>query len=231
MSGWTPSQHDPGSSPSDSDESSADPESGEPSRQREQFGPDPNPPRNPARTWIGIIAGIVALGIIITGVSIYLLNRSPQRWMLTAPSSVAGLSRDASSIDQSAFAGEVSALRSGVTSLPNYGHLKSTVSALYALGPHQSVGFIGFNGTFNVQVVLRNGAHLKVSKASPGPHGGTAECGQLPPDTLCQWSTPTTVGVIVVIPTSPAASQESIAAANRLMLRIRAAVEHADHGS
>lgn len=314
MSGWTPSQNDPGSSPSDSDASSADQEAGEASRQREQFGlpakptpepapepgakpvsqpfaesappplagpapqafttpapePDfglrpepatypgyipppgsapqpgyetqpgygspaggmyPKPPRNRARTWIGIIAGIVAIGVVIAGVSIYILKRSSQQWTLTAPSSVAGLSRDTRSIDQSAFAGEVSALRSGVTSLPNYGSLKSTVSALYALGPNQEVGFIGFNGRFNVQVVLKNGSHLKVSKANPGPHSGTAECGQLSPDTLCQWSTPTTVGVIVVIPTSAAASQESIAAANSLMLRIRGAVEHSSHRS
>ena len=191
----------------------------------------PESPRNRARTWIAIIAGVVTIGVIIAGVSFYILKRSSQRWTLTAPASLAGLSRDTSSIDQSAFAGEVSRLRSGVTSLPNYGSLKSTVSALYTLGPNQSVGFIGFNGTFNVQVVLKSGPHLKVSKANPGPHGGTAECGQLSPDTLCQWSTPTTVGIIVVIPTSAAASQESIAAANSLMLRIREAVEHSAHGS
>lgn len=191
----------------------------------------PESPRNRARTWIAIIAGIVAIGVIIAGVSFYILKRSAQQWTLTAPSSVAGLSRDTSSSDQSGFAGEVSTLRSGVTSLPNYGSLKSTVSALYTLGPNQAVGFIGFNGTFNVQVVLKNGPHLKVSKASPGPHGGTAECGQLSPDTLCQWSTPTTVGIIVVIPTTAAASPESIAAANSLMLRIREAVEHSSHGS
>ena len=171
------------------------------------------------------------LGVVIAGVSVYLLKRSSQRWTLTAPPSLAGLSRDTSSLDQSAFAREVSTLRSGITSLPNYGSLKSTVSALYTLGQNQSVGFIGFNGTFNVQVVLKNGPHLKVSKANPGPHGGTAECGQLSPDTLCQWSTPTTVGIVVVIPTSAAASQESIAAANSLMLRIRGAVEHSSHGS
>lgn len=190
----------------------------------------PEPPRNRARTWIGIIAGIVVIGVIIAGVSVYILKRSAQQWTLTAPGSAAGLSRDTGSLDQSAFAGEVSTLRSGVTSLPHYGSLKSTVSALYTLGPNQSVGFIGFNGTFNVQIVLKNGPHLKISKASPGPHGGTAECGQLSPDTLCQWSTPTTVGIIVVIPTSAAASQESIAAASSLMLRIRGAVEHSGHG-
>jgi hypothetical protein len=173
----------------------------------------------------------VTIGVIIAGVSVFILKRSSQQWTLTAPPSVAGFSRDTSSIDQSAFAREVSTLRAGVTSLPNYGSLKSTVSALYKLGPNQSVGFIGFNGTFNVEVVLQNGPHLKVSKASPGPHGGTAECGQLSPDTLCQWSTPTTVGIIVVIPTSPAARQESVAAANSLMLRIRGAVEHSGHGS
>jgi hypothetical protein len=194
-------------------------------------GIHPEPPRNRAHIWIGVIASVAAIGIVIAGVSVYLLNRSPRQWTLTAPASMAGLSRDTSSPNQSAFAGEVSTLRRGITSLPNYGSLKSTVSALYRLGPNQSVGFIGFNGTFNVQVVLKNGPHLKVSKANPGPHGGTAECGQLSPDTLCQWSTPTTVGIIVVIPTSAAANQESVAAANSLMLRIRGAVEHPSHGS
>jgi hypothetical protein len=194
-------------------------------------GIHPEPPRNRAHIWIGVIASVAAIGIVIAGVSVYLLNRSPRQWTLTAPASMAGLSRDTSSPNQSAFAGEVSTLRRGITSLPNYGSLKSTVSALYRLGPNQSVGFIGFNGTFNVQVVLKNGPHLKVSKANPGPHGGTAECGQLSPDTLCQWSTPTTVGIIVVIPTSAAAGQESVAAANSLMLRIRGAVEHPSHGS
>jgi hypothetical protein len=192
----------------------------------------PEPPRNRARTLIGIVAGLVVLATLIGGASYYILKKhTTQQWTLTAPASVAGLSRDNSSFDQSAFRSEVTTLKSGVTSLPHYGSLKSTVSALYTLGPNQSVGFIGFNGTFNVQVVLKSGPHLKVSKATAGPHGGTAECGQLRPDTLCQWSTSTTVGIIVVVPTSSSASQESLTAANNLMLRIRAVVEQSSHGS
>src|SRR5205085_6263399 len=124
---------------------------------------------------------------LIAGVSAYLLGK-PQKWVVTAPPTIAGMSRDTSPADQSEFSTLVARFRSDITSLPGYGSLKSTVSGIYRLSSRHAAGFIGFNGTFRVSVVLKSGAGLRVSRANPGPHGGTAECGTDGSNTLCQWS-------------------------------------------
>jgi hypothetical protein len=190
----------------------------------------PAPRRNRALTWIGIFAGVVVIVVLIAGASLYILGRS-KKWTLTAPQTVAGMSRDTASLDQFSFSSVVARFRSDVTRLPNFGSLNSTVSALYTLNPDQAVGFIGFNGTFNVRVALTTGSNLKVSAAHPGPHDGTAECGSTGTDAICQWSTGTTVGIVLVIPTNPAAGEISTASANNLMIKIRDSVEHSVHGS
>jgi hypothetical protein len=205
-----------------------------PGRGYAQPGPGgmyPGPPiRRRWRIWLGIVAGFVVLAIVIAGISVYILNKSPN-WTLTAPQTIAGMSRDARPADQLAFGALVAKFKSNVTSLPRYGTLKSTVSGIYALGSGQAVGFIGFNGAFNVRVALKTGAGIKVSSANPGPHGGTAECGSGSSYAVCQWSTATTVGIVLVIPASSGASHESLASANDLMIRIRDSVERPAHRS
>ncbi len=168
----------------------------------------------------------MVLALVIVGISAYILNRNKtKKWMLTAPQAIAGMSRDTSATDQAEFSTLVARFKSDVTGLRNYGSLKSTVSGIYRLGPTQAVGLIGFNGTFNVQVMLKTGDGLKVSKADPGPHGGTAGCGSDSSDAICQWSTGSTVGIVLVIPTNFATTRESLKSANDLMIRIRDSIE------
>jgi hypothetical protein len=187
------------------------------------------PPRHRGRMWLGIIGGIVVLAVVIAGVSAYILNKS-KKWMLTAPPTVAGMSRDSDPLSEG-FGAAVAKFRSDVTSLHNYGHLDSTVSSIYTLGSSQAVGFIGFNGTFNVQVVLKSANGLKVSSVSAGPHGGVAECGTSTLETICQWSTGTTVGILVIIPDGTSANSESVSAADKLMIKVRDDVEKPAHHS
>lgn len=241
MSGWSPSPEDPAGGteagpPGDTAPGYgyAQPGAYEPPRPYETPGPYgppdsygtyPPPRRRPARIWFAIIAGIVVVAAVIAGVSAYLLHTS-RKWVLTAPSAAAGMSRDTSSIDELSFGSAVARFKSDVTSLPHYGHLRSTVSGIYTLGSSQAVGFVGFNGTFNVQVVLKSAGGLKVSSVNPGPHGGVAECGTSSSYTICQWSTPTTVGIVVILPTSGTGPAESVSAAGNLMVRLRDSVEH-----
>jgi hypothetical protein len=198
-----------------------------------QPGPDgafpPPPRRSRARTWFGIIAGIIVLAVVIAGVSAYILNRS-KKWVLTAPASISGLSRDTNPVDQLEFSTGVSKFKSNVTNLPNYGKLKSTVSAIYEFGSNQAVGFAGLNGTFNAQVVLKPGNGIKVTNVNPGSHGGVAECARTTTETICQWSTSTTIGRLDIIPTS-GGSTVSVSTAGNLMIKIRDAAEKPAHGS
>lgn len=170
----------------------------------------------------------MVLVAVIAGISVYLLNK-PQKWVLTAPHTLVGLSPDISPTDQLGFNALIAKFKSDLTGLPHYGRLNSTVSGIYRLSQRHSVGFIGFNGAFNVRVALKTGAGLTVTTASPGPHGGTAECGTDGINTLCQWSTGTTVGIVIVIPTSLGAGPEKRKDVHSLMLKIRDSVEHPVH--
>lgn len=181
------------------------------------------------RMWLGIGAASVIAVIVIASVVIYLLTK-PTKWTVTAPPTVAGLSRDTSPIDQSGFGSLVTRFRSDVTSVKNYGSLTSTVSAIYTLGSGHTVGLIGFNGKFNVSLVLKSGPSMTVSSANAGPHGGVAECGTASSDVVCQWSTPTTVGIVVVTSSTPGASQETVKTVDNLMIRIRDSAERSAHG-
>ena len=73
--------------------------------------------------------------------------------------------------------------------MPGYGTLKSSVSAAYQSGPGPLVWFIGFNGAFNQQIVLKSYPGARVLNVSAGPHGGVAECASSSALTFCQWST------------------------------------------
>ena len=190
----------------------------------------PAPPeRRRWRIWLGIIAGFMIIAAVIAGISSYLLSKSQQKWTLTAPPTLLGLSPDTNPTDQLGFNSLIARFKSDLTSLPHYGSLKSTVSGIYRLTQRHAIGFIGFNGTFNVRVALKTGPGLTVTKANPGPHRGTAECGTDGINNVCQWSTGTTVGIVVVIPTGLGAGPEKRRDAHSLMLEIRKSVEHPVH--
>jgi hypothetical protein len=169
---------------------------------------------------------------VVAGASAYALSGSP-RWVLTAPPAAGGLGRDHNPVDQLSFGSAVAKFRSSVTSLPTYRHLRSTVSAIYSLGSSssQAVGFVGFNGSFSEQVMLSTTSDLAVKGVDPGPHGGLAECGHSRSDTVCDWATPTTMGILLIAPTSGSSRVESVAAADNLMIKIRGTVERPVRGT
>jgi hypothetical protein len=181
--------------------------------------------RRQGRRWFSIAAGAVALAVLAALAAVHFLHR-PGKWVVTAPPTAAGLGRDHNPADQLSFGSAVTKFKSSLTTLPAYRHLASTVSAVYALGSAQAVGFVGFNGTFSQQLTLRTTRDLAVRGVDPGPHGGTAGCGSAQLTTVCDWSTPTTVGIVLIAPTSGSGRSEPIAAADRLMIRLRNAVEH-----
>jgi len=161
---------------------------------------------------------------LAAGASRWMLTR-PKPWALTAPATAAGLARDRNPVDQISFGSAVARFRSSVTRLPQYRHVTSTVSAVYALGAHQAVGFVGLNGTFSEQVALTTTSHLAVTDVNPGPHGGAAGCGRAPAGTVCGWSTGSTVGIVLIARTNGPGPREPVTAADRLMIRLRGAVE------
>jgi hypothetical protein len=177
---------------------------------------------------MGIIAGLVILAAVIAGSSVYLLSKS-QKWTLTAPQTLLGMTPDTSPTDQLDFNALIARFKSDLTSIPHYGSLKSTVSGIYRLSQRHAVGFIGFNGTFHVRVALKTGSGLTVRKVNPGPHGGTAECGTDGTSNVCQWSTGTTIGIVVVMPTGLGAGPEKRRDAHSLMIKIRGSVEQPAH--
>ena len=89
-------------------------------------GPGGTYPAPPARRrrgiWLGIIAGFMVLVAVIAGISVYLLNK-PQKWVLTAPHTLVGMSPDISPTDQLGFNALIAKFKSDLTSLPHYGRL------------------------------------------------------------------------------------------------------------
>jgi hypothetical protein len=181
------------------------------------------PPAWRSRRVIRLVSICATLVIVIVGV----LNslRGHPTWKLTAPPIAAGMPRDTSTLDTLDLGSAVADARSAITSLSGYGTLKSSVSAVYQRGAGPSVEFVGFNGAFKETVELRSYQHARVTSVSPGPHGGVAECARSTIATLCQWSTSSTVGD-VVIRTSTLGGSVPIGTADSLMIKIRNSVEH-----
>jgi hypothetical protein len=182
------------------------------------------PRRGRARLWFTVGAGLAVVAAVAAGASAYALSNTGS-WALTAPPTAAGLGRDGNPVDQLSFSSAVARFRSSVTSLSAYRQVESTVSTIYALGPDQAVGFVGFNGSFGEQVTLDRTDRLAVTSVDPGPHGGAAECGRSNASTICDWSTGTTVGILLIAPTNGSSRTESTTAADHLMIKVRGAVE------
>jgi hypothetical protein len=172
---------------------------------------------------IGI--GVAAFIVVIIVASVLVYEHDNHAWKLTAPATAAGLPRDTSPLDTLGMSDGVTAARSAITNVPGYGTIKSTVSAAYNAGSGPLVWFIGFNGTFDKQIVLERYQGARILTVNAGPHGGAAECARSATATFCQWSTNSTVGELI-IRTSALGGPVSTASADSLMIKIRNSVEH-----
>jgi hypothetical protein len=185
------------------------------------------PPQSPRRRIfrrLGISAAIVIVVIIAASVVVY--QHENHSWKLTAPSTAAGLSRSTDPLVTDALGSDVSGARSAITKVPGYGSLTSSVSAAYQKGELGTlVLFLGFNGKFNQQIVLKSYPDASVVSVNAGPHGGVAECAKSSTLTFCQWSTTSTVGDLL-IRSSAIGGPVSTATADSLMIKMRNSVEH-----
>jgi hypothetical protein len=173
------------------------------------------------------IGGIVLLVVIIAG-SVVTYQHENHPWKLTAPSTAAGLPRDTDPLDTLGLSSGVTGARSAITKVPGYGKLKSSVSAAYLAGSGSGplVWFIGFNGAFSEQIVLRSYQGARIVTVNAGPHGGVAECASTTSNTFCQWSTTSTVGDLIITASAIGGGPISITTADNLMIKIRNSVEH-----
>jgi hypothetical protein len=170
------------------------------------------------------IGGAAIVVAVIVG-SVVAHQHENHAWTLTAPGTAAGLPRDTSPLDTLGLSDAVTGARSAITKVPGYGTIKSSASAAYQAGSGPLVWFIGFNGTFDKQIVLESYQGARVLSVSAGPHGGAAECASSASATFCQWSTNSTVGELI-IRTSVLGGPVSTASADSLMIKMRNSVEH-----
>jgi len=153
-------------------------------------------------------------------------TRDNHAWKLTAPATAAGMPRDTNPLDTLGLSSSVSGARSAIAKVPGYGTFTSSVSAAYEKGSGPLVWFIGFNGSFNQQIVLKSYPDARVVSVDAGPHGGAAECAKSPTLTFCQWSTNSTVGDLLIRSSSILGGPVSTATADSLMIKVRNSVEH-----
>ncbi len=189
-------------------------------------------PRRRTGLWLGVGGGCVAAAVAAVLIFVFVVHgtSSGKNWTLTAPATAGGLSRNNTPGISSSLGSAMGGVRSQFNQMPNVGQIKSTVEGVYNLG-HASAGaiphlvvFVGLNGTFNDQAVL-NGMVAggdNLPKVSPGPHGGTAECGTGGSgNEVCFWVTSTTIGFIVVEPNGAEAAN----ALDGLMIHMRTDLE------
>jgi hypothetical protein len=234
MSGWNPSNGGPG-----------DPGQGygQPSASGQDYGPPAGPGvpaphrygvpglggfqppsrRRESLRRVGIGGAAIIVAVIVGSVLAY--QHENHAWKLTAPGTAAGLPRDTSPLDTIGLSEGVTEARSALAKVPGYGTIKSSASAAYRAGSGPLVWFIGFNGTFDKQIVLKNYQGARVLSVNAGPHGGAAECASSASATFCQWSTSSTVGELI-IRTSFLGGPVSTATADSLMIKMRSSVEH-----
>jgi hypothetical protein len=172
---------------------------------------------------LGIGGVVLVVVIIVASVLVYQHDNHP--WKLAAPRTAAGMTRDTDPLDTLGLDSGVTGARTAITKVPGYGTLKSTVSAAYRKGSGPLVWFIGFNGTFKQQLVLKSYQGARVLTVNAGPHGGAAECASSTSSTFCQWSTTSTVGDLIIT-TTALGGPVSTATADSLLIRMRNSVEH-----
>jgi hypothetical protein len=171
------------------------------------------------------ISGAIFIAVIIVA-SVVTHQHQNNSWKLTAPGTAAGMPRDTSPLDTLGLSSGVSGARAAIAKVPGYGTLKSSVSAAYQNESGPLVWFIGFNGNFNQQIVLKSYPGARVVPVNPGPHGGVAECAKSSSLTFCQWSTNSTVGDLLIRSSSILGGPVPTATADSLMIKVRNSVEH-----
>jgi len=187
-----------------------------------QFGYQAPRPRRRIFQRLGIGGAVLIVVIIVVSVIVSVHNN--HTWKLTAPSSAAGMPRDTSPLDTLGLSTATSDAKSAITQVPGYGSVKSTVSAAYQKGSGPLVWFIGFNGSYSKQLVLKRYQGAQVVSVNAGPHGGAAECARSSLATLCQWSTSTTVGDLIMRANS-LGGPVSLSSAESLLIKMRNSVE------
>jgi hypothetical protein len=248
MSSWNPPPEGSGGWPGDPGQGYGQPNApdqnyAQPSAPGQDYGPPPGPGL-PAPQWYGVpgtggnqppnqrraifrrlgISGAVLIVAIIVG-SVLASQHENHTWKLTAPGTAAGLPRDTNPLVNLGLSDGVSGARSAITKVAGYGTIKSSVSAAYQAGTGPLVWFIGFNGTFDKQLVLESYQGARILTVNAGPHGGAAECASSTNATFCQWSTSSTVGDLI-IRSSVLGGPVSTASADSLMIKMRNSVEH-----
>jgi hypothetical protein len=186
-------------------------------------GFQPPSPRRRRLRRLGVSGAVVVVLLIVASVVTY--EHDNHSWKLTAPATAAGMPRDTSPLDTLGLSSAVSGARSAIAKVPGYGSLKSSVSAAYQKGSGPLVWFVGFNGSFNQQIVLKSYPDAKVVSVNAGPHGGAAECAKSSSLTFCQWSTNSTVGDLLIRSSSVLGGPVSTATADSLMIKVRNSVE------
>ena len=187
-------------------------------------GYQPQAPRRRMFRRLRIGAAVLVAAILVVSALVH--QHDNHSWKLTAPSTAAGLPRDTDPLDTLGLSATVTGARSAIAKVPGYGTLKSSVSAAYQSGSGPLVLFIGFNGTFNQQIVLKSYPGARVLTVNAGPHGGAAECASSSSVTFCQWSTNSTVGDLIISSSSIAGGPVPTATADSLMIKMRNSVEH-----
>ena len=162
--------------------------------------------------------------VVVIVSSFLAFTHGNRTWKLTTPSTAAGMPRATGPLATFGLSAGVAGARSAITGISGYGTLKSSVNAAYQRGSGPLVWFYGFSGTFSKQLVLSRYQGARVVNVNAGPHGGVAECARSTTATLCQWSTSTTVGD-VLIRTLALGGPVSIANADSLMIKMRDSVE------
>jgi hypothetical protein len=247
MSSWNPPPEGSGSWPGDPGQGYGQPAApgegyGQPGAPGQGYVPPPGP-GVPGAQWYGVpgmgyqppnrrreilrrlaIGGaVIIVAIIVASVLVY--EHENHAWKLTAPATAAGLPRSTNPLDTLGLSDAVTEARSAVAKVPGYGTIKSSASAAYQAGSGPLVWFIGFNGTFDKQIVLESYQGARVLSVNAGPHGGAAECASSATATFCQWSTSSTVGELI-IRTSALGGPVSTTSADSLLIKMRNSVEH-----
>ena len=99
------------------------------------------------------------------------------------------------------------------------GTVTSTVTSAYQVTRNLLATYVGYNGTFNADLIAQTFGTEATNPATlnPGSHGGRMGCGEFNKGTLCVWVTGTTLGVIEYFDATGQAAVPAATAASAAM--------------